>query len=152
MCDENKHYEQALNQSFKYLSIRPRSQKEIFQYLMQKNYPRGTVEVVLNRLMELGYIDDEYFANSFAEEKVILSNNPIGPYKLKYELAKKGISGEIIDQVIAQYFEDEQSLAQLAFQKKYPQEDLEHDDLIKAAKYLERRGFSYEIIRSVVFS
>lgn len=96
-------YEKLIQSALRFVSFRPRSQKEIRDFLAKKLARRHTtapliLQKVLDRLDELGYIDDERFAFWWVEQRDHF--RPKGRRLLEIELAKKGMSGEIIDQVL----------------------------------------------------
>ncbi len=154
-CDDGQ-VNKAISRAYKYLSFRRRTVWEMEKYLMEKGYNSSVVDQTLAQLMELNLLDDSCYAYSYAEEKVELTNNPIGPYKLQYELRNRGIDGEIISNVLDRFYgnsDQETELARKSLIKKYYQIDLSSDkDLRRAANYLERRGFSYSVIKELLFS
>src|SRR3712207_9232104 len=59
----------AMNRALGYLGYRARSEKEVHDRLRRYGYGEETVEGVIGRLGELGYLDDEDFARVVAREK-----------------------------------------------------------------------------------
>ena len=55
----------AFNFSLKYLSFRNRSIKEVYDYLLRKNFIDETINSVLKRLVDLKFLNDEEFAKSW---------------------------------------------------------------------------------------
>lgn len=94
----NNHlYGSALN----YISIRIRSKKEVVEYLIKKqddNVDKNIVDNVIKRLEKEGYINDYTFAKAYLNDQMLLSNS--GPYKIKNNLLKLGVSEEIINEVM----------------------------------------------------
>lgn len=88
--DEIKVY----NQGIKYIGVRQRSEKEIYNYLSNKNDNQLLVNKVIKRLKIEGYIDDLLFATAFINDKMYLSSQ--GPYRIKRELQEHDIKEEII--------------------------------------------------------
>src|SRR3989344_6936070 len=59
-----------LDQVYNFLSFRPRSRKEIVQYLERKKIGEGEKILVLKKLEKMGFINDAEFAKFFAESRV----------------------------------------------------------------------------------
>ena len=91
---DNKIYE-LMEMAVKYISIRLRSIKEVKDYLLKKGGSNNEVEDAVQRLIELGYLDDDRFTKAFIKDK--LKFTTIGDYKIKMQLNKLGVSTSIIE-------------------------------------------------------
>ncbi len=91
--------EKALNNALKYLTIKDRTGAEMQTYLKRKEYSTQDIKEVLEYLVEMNYINDNEYAIKYSKELCTRGN---GSGKVKNELVKKGISGEIIKQVMAE--------------------------------------------------
>jgi regulatory protein len=136
-------YQQALN----YLSYRPRSRAEMADYLEQRGVTESQTETIVKRLEGAGLVDDEAFAQFWVENRERF--RPRSPRALRYELRRKGLSPDVIDQAL-----DGIDVAESAYRaagKKARQ--LSHLDeqsfRRKLIDYLARRGFTYEVARDV---
>ncbi len=87
--------------ALKYLKVRFRSSKEVFDMLKKKEYPIELIQKTLDKLERQGYINDLNYAHSFLHDQLITTSR--GPNKIIYELKKKGISREIILDVMSSY-------------------------------------------------
>lgn len=143
----NDERDQAYNRALKFLSFRSRSQMEIERYLRDKGYSPEVVAEIIERLLRQKYLDDEAFARSWLEERERF--RPRSQRALRYELKQKGLADEVIETVLAEV--DEDQLAWAAVETKLDRwKDLTEEDLKKKImSYLSRRGFNYEIARSV---
>lgn len=139
--------ERAKASAYRYLSYRPRSITELKRQLVNKGYKETTVDQVIDRLSELELIDDMAFARYWVEQRETFK--PRGRRALRYELYQKGIDRQIVDMVVAEV--DETVSAKKAARKKAKlwRELPEEQFYEKLGNYLKRRGFSYEIARSV---
>ncbi len=139
--------ERAKASAYRYLSYRPRSIAELKRQLVNKGYKETTVDQVIDRLSELELIDDIAFARYWVEQRETFK--PRGRRALRYELYQKGIDRQIVDMVVAEV--DETVSAKKAARKKAKlwRELPEGQFYEKLGNYLKRRGFSYEIARSV---
>lgn len=82
----------------KYVSKRVRSEKEIRLYLEKKTFDNYLIEEILNKLKEIGLINDRNFAKAYIHDKLNLSN--IGINKIKKDLLDYGIDEAIIKEEI----------------------------------------------------
>lgn len=156
--DFSKFYNRALE----FALMRPHSSKEVRDYLKRKTldrkvrvknqktgeyktvlkqgYDQSLVEPVYKRLEERGYINDRRFAETWVENRNSAKGSSLK--KLRLELAQKGISQSIIEEVLAETNRDDVAelrkiIARKA--KKYPDEQ-------KLIQYLMRQGFNYSDI------
>ncbi|MBI2404677.1 regulatory protein RecX [Candidatus Gottesmanbacteria bacterium] len=95
-------YEKLLNSSFRFVSYRPRSEKEIHNFLQKKlktwkTAGQHTLKKVMERLGELGYIDDGKFAVWWVSQRA--SFRPKGKRLLGLELRQKGVLQAVIEEV-----------------------------------------------------
>jgi regulatory protein len=102
---------------------------------------------IVERLKELQYINDQKFAELFVESRI--RNKPRGKYVLVSELLKKGIDKEVAQKVCDELIEDEYEILKNTYYKRYKEERLEYDDR-KKIQYLQRKGFSYDLIKQFI--
>ncbi len=142
--EKNKAKERAI----KFLSYRDRSEKEMVTKLHQIGYDESIIDFVINDLKRAGLIDDERFARSYAQTKMI--TRPMGEYLLVRELKQKGVDEDLIDQTIESTYQekDQQQIAlELAQKKKKQLKNVEETKARKrVADFLLRRGFDWGII------
>lgn len=98
IINENKVYE-MMDAAIKYIGVRLRSIKEIKDYLKKKYEEENLIEVATNKLISLGYLDDNKFAKAFIKDKLKFTS--MGDYKIKMELEHLGVSSEIIEENIS---------------------------------------------------
>lgn len=162
-----KAYERALG----YVTLRPRSEKEIKDYLtrtflypkpksfIDKNGVRHIKKIdvdteavthmmsrVIARLQEKGYINDEAFARAWVVSRQQVKKSSIR--KLTQELRAKGMTEEIIATVLQNSEETEKENLRELITKK--QRLTRYQDEVKLTQYLLRQGFSYDDIRSAL--
>lgn len=141
-----------LDKVYRFLSFRPRSKKEIEQYLKRKNLGEEEKKIVLKKLEKSGFVNDTEFAKFFVESR--LKFRPKGRYLLKAELIQKGIDKNLIEKVLGEINISEVELAKSAISKKLPRflklGELEAKN--KIAQFLARRGFSWETIKTLIDS
>ncbi len=139
----------ATDTAARFLSTRPRSEKEIRQNLAKKDIPPNVIEAALERLTALGYIDDRAFAELWVRDRMTFK--PTSPRALRFELRQKGVDAEIIDAALADL--DAEAAAYQAAQSQarrhragISRRDFQH----KVSTFLQRRGFSYAVARSTL--
>jgi regulatory protein len=128
--------ERAYERALHYLSFRPRSEREVRRYLQRKEYDEEAINQVLARLKRAHLIDDLAFARSWVENRE--------------SLRPRGASDQIIDMVLMDLDEEESALkASESALRRYARLD---EELFRRRlwAYLQRRGFGYEVCRSVV--
>ncbi|MEV3964959.1 recombination regulator RecX [Nocardia sp. NPDC050193] len=84
--------EQAKEAALRLLAVRARSRAELAQRLPAKGYPLEVTEQVLDRLAEVGLIDDADFARQWVRQRHGFSGK--GRRALEQELRRKGVSQE----------------------------------------------------------
>jgi regulatory protein len=143
-------YHRAYQRALDYLSRRPRSCQEIRRYLSGKELPEEEIQRVIDRLLDLGFLDDLAFARYWIENRDTF--RPRGAMAIRYELRQKGVDGTIIDEALQSEELNEVESAYRVARKRLPrlrdiQERREFQE--KLAAYLSRRGFRWETIREV---
>jgi regulatory protein len=149
---DSDELKKARSKAFRYLSYRDRSSREMVEYLNQKGYSRSIVRKTLDRLTELGYIDDERFGVSWGQSRV--SSKKFGPRRLKQELLAKGLSDEIVDRTLATLYAevDEEELARRCAEKKVSSlRGLDVDvQRRRLAQFLQRKGYPATIVYKIL--
>ena len=142
--DIERAYERALN----YLSYRPRSKAEVQRNLRRKDVDDRVIDVVIERLTRASLVDDREFARYWVENRARF--NPRGLRGLRYELRRKGVADEIIDEALTTI--DVQAAAREAADAgaRRLSHEPPRDFRRKLKAYMARRGFSYALIKPLV--
>lgn len=145
-----------------YCLVRPRSAKEVRDYLFRKTIPKKyrskrTGEIherpavstdvtsrVFSRLVDRGHIDDKKFANYWCENRNQRKGSSMR--KLRSELMQKGVDTMIIDECIGQSARNDHDEIRKIIIKKRPR----YPDDKKLTQYLARQGFSFDDIKSAI--
>lgn len=142
--ERDKAYNRALN----YLSYRPRSQAEMERYLLGKGWDEVVVCDVIDRLKQIGLVDDREFAHFWVDNRQRF--RPRGRMALRYEMKAKGLGEEIIAEVLEDV-DEEQSAYELASSRARKETGLAPREFRrKLGQYLARRGFSFSVIEAVL--
>jgi regulatory protein len=89
---------EVLDAAARYLEPRPRSVREVRRRLTTAGYRPELVDAAIERLLELGYLDDEAFASAWVESRD--RAHPRGELALRRELRQKGIEAALIERVL----------------------------------------------------
>ena len=142
--------DKATAYAYRLFGIRPRSERELKQRLFGKHYDHETISGVISSLKEKDIIDDVEFARRWIESR--RRTNPKGDRLLRKELREKGVSATVIDTVLAEKKESENSVVRALAGKKA--ESLKNLPKQKARKklfdFLARRGFDFDVIGEAV--
>jgi regulatory protein len=88
----------VLDAAARFLETRPRSVAEVRRRLVGAGYRAELVQGAIDRLLELGILDDEAFARSWVESRD--RARPRGERAIREELRVKGIDRATIDAVL----------------------------------------------------
>jgi regulatory protein len=139
---------QTRRKAYRFLSYRPRSVAEMRHYLAAKEIAESVIIQLIDYFIEHQLLDDHAFARYWVEQRETFK--PRSSFALRQELRQKGISDQIIDETLTGL--DEQHAARKAALKKVrlwaglPREQFRQ----KASSFLQRRGFSYQVIEPVI--
>jgi regulatory protein len=118
----------------RFLEPRPRSTAEVRRRLGSAGYREDLVEQTVERLTELGVLDDESFAHDWVRSRD--RAHPRGERALRSELRAKGIAEETIDRVLDERRGDESAAALEAV----PEEEAARRLLGRKDAFLRRAG------------
>ena len=137
----------AYNKVIKYLKSSLKTRKQLREYLNKKEYNAVTIDYVLDKLVEYGYINDEYYASSY----INTYKNKYGNSRLRTNLLVKGVSKDIIDKCLEDVSKEDMvdSLEKVAA-KYLKNKTIDKDVLIKLSRFLAYRGYDFDQINSYV--
>lgn len=140
----------ANNYALNLLNYRWRTEKEIKDRLTKKEYDEIIIKKTISYLKDHDFIDDKRFAEIYAEQRV--KNKKLGNYRIKNELFNKGVSQEIIEDILEKYNDTEYERALELGKKKIKSYKNDDKQAIyrKLGGYLQRRGYSYDCVSRVL--
>lgn len=127
--------------TYKWLSLRLRSEYEIDQYLKRKTGDEDLIKRLKTELKLYNYIDDTKFSQAWIGSRRAIK--PIARYRLKQELRQKRVPLEIIDQSLEGAGLDDVAAAREIIARR----GARYGDQRKLMAYLSRQGFSYDTIK-----
>lgn len=150
---DQEELQNAKDYVFNLLSYRDRTYFELENRLSKKGYDQDIIEKVLNRLKELGYIDDYKFAVKWVKDR--LKNKPRGKILIKKELIKKGINKDIIDKVTNKIIDNNIEIKQgsklaVKWLSSHCQKDNSFKYKLRLKRYLNNKGYSLNIINEII--
>lgn len=155
--ENESQFGKLYTRTLEYVLIRPRSQREVRDYLYRKTRDSRTktgdikrgisaelTERVFQRLEQKSYIDDEKFARFWLENRNVRKGSSL--HKLQAELSAKGVSRDIISQLLEQTDRSDSDEIKKILAKKAKRYDSEE----KLIAYLARQGFRYDDIVNAI--
>ncbi len=157
--EQQSEFGKIYARALEYCLVRPRSEKEVRDYLWKKTLNKKlrkqktgeiyekkgvsleSVEQTMARLREKQYIDDEKFARFWVENRRQRQGSSLR--KLKAELAQKGVSSQIQELVLAESGRNDSDELQKIIAKKAKC----YTDQQKLMRYLISQGFAYEQVK-----
>ena len=128
----------AVEQALRALRHRDRSTAELDARLAQRGVDAAEREQALETLERIGYVDDERFARSRAEQ---LAARGSGDALIRHDLAGRGIAAEHIEVALDALEPERKRAARLAE---------ERGRSVKTARYLASRGFGADALDGLV--
>lgn len=172
IIDESE-FGKLFNAALNFLSYRPRSEWEIrhklkFQISRNAKFPpkeetkdQKLIDSVVEKLKKIGQINDVDFAKWFLDQRQTF--RPMGERGVKYELAKKGVSRQVVAKIFSKDTVEgpdrvsDQQLALRAISKfasRLKSIDFDKKNLPKTKANLQRflasRGFDWDVIGDTV--
>jgi len=155
---EYDQFEYLYTKAIGYIARRPRSEKELLEYLEKKSEKRfkrilpKAIKTTLESLKDKKYLDDREFAKWFADTR--LNQKKYSSYQIKSELSIKfGVNQNTIEEVLEGLEGQERTEEAIdnLINKKYSQYKSKHkSDSIAKEKmiaYLSSKGFGWEDIK-----
>ncbi len=139
--------EQLTNYAVRALGGRAHSAGELRDKLSRRAERPEDIDAVLGKLRELGYLNDQRFAENFASAR--LENQGFGKMRVLRELRQRRVAPKLAEQVTEKTFEEtnETDLIQAFLKRKYRGKELgpflaEEKNLASAFRRLRYAGFS----------
>jgi regulatory protein len=137
----------AMGRALNVLGYRARSARELRERLLRAGYLGKTVDEVISRLEELGYLNDEEFARELARSEA----RKYGPRRIYGDLRRAGIEEEAAREVVEEEFagRSEHESAREAAQRRYNTAEESDAQARRVYGFLVRRGYSASICAEI---
>jgi len=148
---ENELYEYAIGA----LGRRMRSVAELKRMLRPRveaetEYGQTLVELVIRRLKDQGYLNDEKYASAYSSFR--RDNEKFGRFRVISDLKAKGVHGQVIEKAVTSAYNaiNEERLAREYLRRKRLVKPKDQKQTARIFRQLLRAGFSSKIIFSVL--
>ena len=144
-------YIKAQDTAVRYLGYKMRTKREVENKLKEYEFPDSIILRVIEFLEKYEYVDDRNYCRKYIKETMKL--RPKGIFLIKKELRERGAADNIIEEAISEAEIDEQPLAEALLERKYEDfANMDHKELARVYGCLQRKGFSYGVIKAAVAS
>jgi regulatory protein len=126
--------------ALRHLVRREHSRAELARKLAPHAESPETLEAVLDLLLAKKQLSDE----RYVEERTRALSRKYGAAKIRQELKARGVAQELIDRVSS---EGELERASDILKRKYREPATTREERVRRARFLQSRGFSYDVIR-----
>jgi regulatory protein len=133
------------------LSHAPKTRHQLAQVLARRNVPDAAATAALDRITELGYIDDAAFARAWVESRHRAKG--LSERVLRRELVQRGIAATLIDEALVAVDDDSERAAatELVTRKLRSMRGLDKDTQTRRlVGMLGRKGYPSGLAFSVV--
>lgn len=136
----------AMGRALNLLGYRARSEAEIRDRLRRREFGIETIEAVVERLRELGYVDDEEFARNAARQRA----RRYGPRRVTADLRKSGVDSDTAQRAVEEEFAERSELddALSAAARRYNAGGSDAEAR-RVYGFLTRRGYSADVCAEV---
>jgi len=135
------------------IAHRAQTEGEIRRKLARKGFSEAAAEGAVERMRDLGYLDDEAYARAYVRGKHAGSGH--GPQRLRADLLRRGVKPATIDAALAEEVADD-ALLETALEhgrRRWLRLASEPDPRKRQKRlsdFLARRGYGYDVIREVL--
>ena len=141
----------AFNSAMYSLDMRDHSEREMRQKLLRK-YDAQSVDSAVTKLVDLGLINDRRYAELLVRE--LFERKKYGKSRVKSELFRRGIDSDIINEVIDEYEEENETdnVEKIVdiIRKKYYNKLVDEKSRQRVVAALVRLGYSFSDIRQAM--
>ncbi|MBP1580891.1 MAG: regulatory protein RecX [Oscillospiraceae bacterium] len=145
---EKTQYKKAKDRAFKLLGYKSYTRWMLKQRLQQEDFPVEVVADVLDRLEELGLLDDLDYARRCAADLLHLKKYSVS--RVRQELRCRGVEEADIEEALQQIDSDPLQQIREVVEKKYRSGLSDEKGRRRAVNGLQRLGYSYGQIRQVL--
>ena len=147
---ERSRVRRARDRALYLLSIKDYPAKKLLDKLTDADIDRTTAEDTVNRMIELGLVDDARYAERLARD--LFTYKHFSARRIEQELRQKGIARDIAADAVANFGGAEQDLQQAIdfLRKKYYNKIVNEDARRKTAQAMLRAGFDYDTVRRAI--
>lgn len=143
---ESSNTKRAKEKALWLISYRDHSKKEL-EEKVRNSCDRDSAKKAVERLEELGLVNDEKFARNYAEQ--LLNVKHLSKKGAKYKLMEKGIDRDLADRILDEIYFDPQEHIRVIIHSKY-KNLADEKTRRRAVAALQRKGYGWSDIKSVI--
>ncbi len=129
------------------LEYRDHSYKELFDKL-KRNYNEEICLEILQKVVDLGYVNDYEYGKKLG--RTLFEVKKVGSRKAKFLMKQKGLSDEIIAEVLEMYDEEKGERLIELIDRKYARYLGDEKGNRKVVNALLRQGYSYDEVKTAL--
>ena len=140
-----------MDAALKFLTPKARTVRETELYLDKCQFGEFEVYSVIERLKELGYLDDKAYADEFIRSR--LATKPVSRRKLREQLTDHQLDNDIVNEAIASISDEVELENAMSAAKKLDTNMTGYTDSYKLERITKRlisRGFDYGVVKQCV--
>lgn len=133
---------QATEKALMHVSVSPKTEKQMRDFLVKKGYVGTVVEYVMDKLRYYGYVNDREYCKAY-------SGSVSGKSKraMEAELLKRGVDKATVEEALFGYEDDGDEILNLL--KKYLRgKERTEENVYKGCRYLVAKGYDYDAVKT----
>ncbi|MBR5376538.1 MAG: regulatory protein RecX [Lachnospiraceae bacterium] len=135
----------AVSRTLYLLDASAKTESQIRRKLKEGFYPQEAIDAAVRYAGSKHYIDDEYYASAFAQQKLASKSKQM----VRKELLQRGIDPDTVGKALEDAGTDDKETIRKLIIKKYPPgTELDAKEAAKLMRSLSSKGFYYEDIRA----
>ena len=146
---ETSKYNRAKEKALYLIEYRSRTKRELYDKLIVL-FGESATKRAIERLEELGLIDDEKYAREYAE--VLLDKKGFSRQRTEFELMKKGIDKDVIEEILDELEPEPVEQIKKLLQTKFARRLSNEKDLAKTVNALKAMGYRWSDINEAINS
>jgi regulatory protein len=140
--------DEPLELALRALGRKERSTAELTRWLAERGVSEEDVTITVDRLVEVGELDDASFARRYAEDKRELAG--WGAERIRESLIARGVESEDIEAAMAADEEPNQVVRAAALLARRASPVDSDRGRARALGYLTRKGYTYEVAHEAI--
>ncbi len=144
---ETSKYNRAKEKALYLIEYRDRTKKELFDKLVVL-FGESASKRAIERLEELGLINDEKYAREYAE--VLLDRKGFSRQRAVFELMKKGIDKDVIEEILDELEPDPVEQIKKLLETKFARRLSNEKDIAKTVNSLKAMGYRWSDINEAM--
>lgn len=129
------------------LSNRDHSKREL-ETKIRRTEDADSAKKAVERMEELGLVDDEKFAERYAEQLINIKH--LSVKGAKYKLLEKGIDKDLADEILEELSPDPREHIEILIERKYKNNLKDEKGRRRTVAALQRMGYSWSDIKAVM--